>query len=162
MTTIQECDIRLVLGRIRPGAEYGWRGDGDTGHTMEAVDWRDSATQKPTETEVLTEWGLYQAEEAARQVESAQEETDLDAVAQATVQAGLAQIAAAREAIVTGQAAIAADLLILGGTPTNAQVVAILRRALNRENATLNGLDGILNRQSKIIQAVARIRERVR
>ncbi|MCB9457775.1 MAG: hypothetical protein H6671_17470 [Anaerolineaceae bacterium] len=64
MTTIQQCDIRLVLGRIRPGAAYGWRGDGDDfGHTMEAVDWRDQATTKPQESAVIADWDAYQAEE---------------------------------------------------------------------------------------------------
>ena len=64
MTTIQQCDIRLVLGRIRPGAAYGWRGGSDDfGHTMEAVDWRDQATVKPHESVVIADWDAYQAEE---------------------------------------------------------------------------------------------------
>jgi hypothetical protein len=64
MTTIQECDIRLVLGRLRPGAAYGWRGDGgDYGHTMEVVDWRDQAQSKPLEPEVIADWDAYEAEE---------------------------------------------------------------------------------------------------
>ena len=64
MTTIQECDIRLVLSRIRPGAAYGWRGSGgDYGHTMEVVDWRDQATMKPTEGAVIADWQAYQVEE---------------------------------------------------------------------------------------------------
>lgn len=64
MTTIQECDIRLVLGRIRPGAAYGWRGSGgDDGHTMEVVEWRDQATMKPTEGAVIADWDVYKGEE---------------------------------------------------------------------------------------------------
>lgn len=60
---IQDVNIRLVLARLRPGAAYHWKGDGDFGNTMEAVGWRDPSTLKPSEADVLAEWAVFQAEE---------------------------------------------------------------------------------------------------
>lgn len=65
--TIQEVDIQLVLGRLRPGSAYHWKGQGQFGNTLEAIgEWRDPATQPPTEAEILAEWGRYLEEEEAR------------------------------------------------------------------------------------------------
>jgi len=55
---IQDVDIQLVLHRLRPGSAYHWKGAGQFGNTMEAIgEWRDPATQPPTEAEILAEWG---------------------------------------------------------------------------------------------------------
>jgi hypothetical protein len=63
MTTITSVDIRLVLGRIRPGAAYHWRGDGQFGNDLSAIgDWRDPNTTPPTEAEILAEWEVVVAE----------------------------------------------------------------------------------------------------
>lgn len=62
MADLREVDIRLVLGRLRPGCAYHWRG----GSGYEAIGaWRDPATKKPTEAEILAEWARYQDEMAA-------------------------------------------------------------------------------------------------
>lgn len=63
MATIQDVNIRLVLSRLRPGAAYGWLGDGDTGHNLSVVEWRDSGSTLPTEAECIAEWGVYQTEQ---------------------------------------------------------------------------------------------------
>lgn len=105
MTTIRDCDIRLVLGRIRPGAAYGWRGSGgDYGHTMDAVDWRDQAQSKPLEGEVIIGWDIY--------FEEQQEETTL------------------RETILTNaQSAVGKTLDVLTSAERNALIALLLYKA---------------------------------
>lgn len=69
MATLQEVDIRLVLERLRPRAEYHWKGDTDTGYAAlsEAVgDWRDVTSTLPTEAELLAEWEVCLSEQAAQ------------------------------------------------------------------------------------------------
>lgn len=63
MADLREVDMRLMLARLRPGSAYHWRG----GEGYAAIgEWRDPATQKPTEEEILAEWARYQNEQAAR------------------------------------------------------------------------------------------------
>lgn len=65
--TIQEVDLQLVLGRLRPTSAYHWKGQSDFGNTLEAIgEWRDPNTQRPTEAEILTEWEVYIQEQTAR------------------------------------------------------------------------------------------------
>lgn len=65
---LQAVDIRLVLGRLRPGSAYHWRGSGATGNDYSAIgDWLDAATTKPTPAEILAEWGVVQQERADEQ-----------------------------------------------------------------------------------------------
>ncbi|NWG15797.1 MAG: hypothetical protein HXY41_04110 [Chloroflexi bacterium] len=72
MADLRAVDIRLVLGRLRPGCAYHWRG----GEGYAAIgEWRDPATKKPTEAEILAEWVRYQNEMAvARQEQAARRE----------------------------------------------------------------------------------------
>jgi hypothetical protein len=77
---IQEVDIRLVLGRLRPASAYHWSGESDFGNTMEAVaEWRDLTTTPPTEEEVLAEWQRYLQEQAAQQQVEAEQQAALSA-----------------------------------------------------------------------------------
>lgn len=63
-TRIQDVNIRLVLSRLRPGAAFGWQGDGDYGNTLADVIWQDPNSTKPDEATVLAEWADCEAEEA--------------------------------------------------------------------------------------------------
>ncbi len=76
---IQEVDIRLVLGRLRPTSEYHWSGDGDFGHTLDVIgEWRDPKTTVPTEAEVLAEWERYLQEQVAQEQAKAEQSVSLE------------------------------------------------------------------------------------
>lgn len=65
-TIIQDVNIRLVLARLRPGAEYGWRGGrGDFGNTLDAVIWRDPDQKMPSQSQIIAEWEVVVAEDQA-------------------------------------------------------------------------------------------------
>jgi hypothetical protein len=56
-------NIPLILGDIRPGAEYGWRGKSYSGGEVanyDNVDWRDEKQAKPTEQELIDAWPAVQ------------------------------------------------------------------------------------------------------
>jgi hypothetical protein len=87
MTTIQDVDIRLVLGEMTStaGKMYWWKGGGDTGHTLEeAVGLYASvpegevaltADDIPTEGEIIEWWEWYQLDLATTpHVPTAEEE----------------------------------------------------------------------------------------
>lgn len=128
MTTIQEVNIRLVLSRLRPGSGYHWLGATDTGYTLaQAVgEWRDPNTTPPTEAQLIAEWDVYQQEVTAAAAAKAAADTDKDAVKPAQIQAALDQIEA--------------DLTLLGSTPSNAQVLQILGRCLQRQSRIIKAL----------------------
>lgn len=68
--SIQDVDIRLVLYRLRPTSEYHWKGTQDFGNTLEVIgEWRDPNTTKPTQTEILIEWEVYQREQSAQTIQ---------------------------------------------------------------------------------------------
>lgn len=118
MTTIQECDIRLVLGRIRPGAEYGWRGDSGLGNTLDAVDWRDNVQTKPLDAEVIADYDAYLIEE--------QEASTL------------------RQTIITNaQSAVGKSLAALTAAERNALLALLLYKAggVNPRTGTVNALN---------------------
>ncbi len=75
MTTLQDVDIRLMLGRLCPQSAYRWVGQrGDRGYTAldECVtDWNDSPKPIPTEADLIIEWETYQFEEVTRQQQEA-------------------------------------------------------------------------------------------
>lgn len=61
-------DVRELLSRIRPNAEWGWKGGND--RQTNNVTWRDSGQTEPTEAEYLTEQAVVAAERSARQAEN--------------------------------------------------------------------------------------------
>lgn len=127
-TDIKQVDIKLMLGRLRPASEYQWKVSSDLGNTLdEAVgDWRDKNTQPPTEAQLLTEWDAYVIERAAVATVVAAKVTDLSDVRAGQVQAALDQIQA--------------DLTLLGSAPTNAQVLLIVGRCLQRQSRIIKAL----------------------
>lgn len=70
-------DIPFLLGRLRPNAEWGWRGiGGGNAHRQTAnVDWRDSVQIEPTEQEYLDEQLLVNAEEVTQETTRADQLT---------------------------------------------------------------------------------------
>jgi len=61
-------DVRELLGRLRPGSEFGWRG-GPQNDTEQVV-YRDPSTSEPTEAEYLAEQAIVLAENGARRAEN--------------------------------------------------------------------------------------------
>ena len=163
MAIITEVDIRFMLGRLGYDADdFHWAGDGPAGNTMAVVIWRNPQTVKPSEAAVLAEHDAWAAEEAAKAALEIQSDNELDAANLGTVEQALLDIANAKSTIALGQSQIANDLAVMTGSPTNAQVVQVIIRLLNRENAILNGIDATLTRQQRIIKALSRPREKVR
>lgn len=118
MTTIQDCDIRLVLGRIRNGADYGWRGNASLGQTLEAVDWRDLVQTIPTDAEVILDWEAYIVEQQ--------------------------EIATLRQTILTNaQSAVGKSLAALTAAERNALLAILLYKAggVNPQTGTVNALN---------------------
>lgn len=66
-------DVPFLLGRLRPGAEWGWRGG--TPRQTTNVDWRDAVQIEPTEQEYLDEQLLVNAEEVTAEVTRADQLT---------------------------------------------------------------------------------------
>lgn len=73
MPIIQDVDIQFVIGRLRPTSEYHWMGSQTTGNTLDEVlgEWRDPNTLPPTEAEIVAEWEVFLAEQAAIEQELA-------------------------------------------------------------------------------------------
>lgn len=132
MTTIQDVDLKLVLARLRPGSEYQWKGSRDTGYTFtEAVgEWRDPANPPPSEAQCIAEWEVVLVERAAAATQAATITSDLSDVRAAQIQAALDQIQA--------------DLTLLAGAPTNAQVLQIIGRCLQRQSRIIKALRWIV------------------
>jgi hypothetical protein len=127
MTTIQEVDIRLALARLRPASAYRWKVNGDTGFTfVQAVEWRDAAHLPPSEPELIAEWDIVLVERAAAAAAAVAAAADLEDVRAAQIQAALDQIQS--------------DLTLLAGAPTNAQVLQIIGRALQRQSRIIKAL----------------------
>lgn len=83
MADIREVDIRLMLGRLRPGSAYHWRGMGVTGNDYDAIgEWRDAKTTTPTPADILAEWEVYRQEQAARDLARQQREEKLNGLRQ--------------------------------------------------------------------------------
>ena len=83
MADLREVDIRYVLGRLRPGSAYHWRGSGSVGNDYDAVgDWRDPRTTKPSAAALLAEWAVVQQERAAQAVARQQRQQKLDSLRQ--------------------------------------------------------------------------------
>lgn len=83
MADIREVDIRLVLGRLRPGSAYHWRGSGAIGNDYDAIgEWRDPRTPKPALPEILAEWEVYRQEQAAQEQTRQQRQQKLSALRQ--------------------------------------------------------------------------------
>lgn len=79
--TFPDIDIPLALSLVRPGSEYGRKGETDSGYatlTDFLSDWRDGNTTIPTNAELLAVWQAYVDTKA---------QTDADAAVQAAVQA---------------------------------------------------------------------------
>ena len=61
MDTTQPIDIRYIVSRLAPGAEFHWKG-ADFGTYDDIGQWRSPDIPKPTEKEVYAEWDKYQAQ----------------------------------------------------------------------------------------------------
>lgn len=59
-----DADIPLILSRIRPAADWHWRGDGSTWSDPADLDWQDPVQVEPDETEMGADWTAYLAEQA--------------------------------------------------------------------------------------------------
>jgi len=57
-------DIPFILSRIRPNAEWGWKGG--AANDPAQVRWRDAVQVEPTEQEYADEWTVIEGEEAAK------------------------------------------------------------------------------------------------
>lgn len=60
-----EADIPLILSRIRPQAEFGWKGDGSSWSNPADIRWRDEVQVEPTLAELEAEWIIIEAERAS-------------------------------------------------------------------------------------------------
>lgn len=58
-------DIREILGRIRPNAEWGWKGGNPT--DISQLRWRDAIQSKPTQTEIDAEQIVVNTENSVRE-----------------------------------------------------------------------------------------------
>lgn len=58
----EKIDIPLMLWRIKPEAEYHWKGSG-YGTYADIGEWRSPDIPKPTEAEVYAEWDVYLKEQ---------------------------------------------------------------------------------------------------
>ena len=61
-----DADIPLILGRIRPGVSYGWKGNGSTWSNPGDIEWYDQVSPLPTVTELENEWSAIVAEETTK------------------------------------------------------------------------------------------------
>lgn len=121
MADLRSVDIRLVIGRLRPGSAYHWRGNGAIGNDYDAIgEWRDARTSKPTEAEILAEWQVYQQEQATKQAAEQQRKNKLN---QARQDYGGAEI----------------DLAAYGGQSALIQKIVQKILLLEREIADLRG-----------------------
>lgn len=59
-----EADIPLILSRIRPGVDFGWKGDGVLWSDPADLRWLDTVATQPTLIELEDEWALILAERA--------------------------------------------------------------------------------------------------
>ncbi len=62
MALSRAADVRFLLSRLRPNAEWGWEGGAANDFTR--VDWRDGVQIEPTEAEYAAEQVVVDAEEA--------------------------------------------------------------------------------------------------
>lgn len=91
--------------------------------------------------------------------------TDYEAQATATdyaallamAEAGLTQIANDLSDVAAGITAANADKVTLTGAPTQAQVLAVVRRMIDRELVLYADLDHVLSRQDKIIRVLRHV-----
>jgi len=125
MTTIQECDIRLVLGRLRHGSEYLWVGTANIGDDLSAIpEWRDASTTMPSEAEIIAEYDLILSEQTTAN-------TQLDAIkttAQSAVGVALVDLTAAQQ-----KALLAALLFKAGGVDLSDATVKPLNQWVKQE-----------------------------
>ena len=82
-----DADIPLILGRLRPNAEWGWTGDGTTYSDPSHIDWRDPVQTEPSESEMETEWTAILAEEAQKLTVRQQLKAEYDLIDGLTVAA---------------------------------------------------------------------------
>lgn len=75
-------DIPILLGRIRPGASWGWRGAyfGADAANLSNLDWRDTEQEPPTQEELDTAWTVYLQEQADEANRVASEQASVDDV----------------------------------------------------------------------------------
>lgn len=128
--TTTKIDILLMLGRLVPLAEYGWKGNG-YGLYSDIGDWRSPSIQKPTEAAIYAEWDVYLTEKAALDAALAQRLADFQEILGAK----------ADNAIAT----IDNEITVLNGTPTNAQVIAILKANDQRQKAIIKAFQHLLD-----------------
>lgn len=63
MALPEEADVRLILSRIRPAADWGWRGGALNDPAN--LRWRDQVQPEPTLLELEAEWTVIAAERVA-------------------------------------------------------------------------------------------------
>lgn len=118
-------DIPLMLSRLAPTAEYHWRGNG-YGLYSDIGEWRSPDILKPTEAEVYAEWDIYLLERDQHWAQSIQRAADFQAMVNTK---GSAVISAIND-----------ELTLLNGTPTNAQIIAVLKANEQRQRAIIKAL----------------------
>lgn len=119
-------DYPLVLSRLRPTSEYHLKGSGFS--YADIGDWRDPNTSKPSDAECVAEWAVYQAEKTAQEADLAAKQLDFAEMIGEKAETAITQLNTAINAVES-------DIAIIGGSPTNAQVIAVVGRMLAREKA---------------------------
>lgn len=161
MTTIQDVNIVLMLNRLRPSSSYLWARDGsnpnvDLGNTMASIlEWRDGNTSQPTEAEVITEWGVYLAEQAQEATDLQADNTDLAGAAATLLQALINDITTERAAIAARKTALQTALSTLPASLNGTQAANAVTLLANADIDIATALDNIDARQLKFARALA-------
>lgn len=128
--TTTKIDILLMLGRLVPKAEYGWKGNG-YGVYADIGDWRNAALPKPTEAQIYAAWDTYLSEKAQSDAVLAARLADFQEVIGAKADSALT--------------AIDAEITLLNGAPSNAQVIAILKANEQRQRAVIKAFQHLVD-----------------
>lgn len=64
MALPDRADVREIIGRIRPGSPFGWKGGQPNDASL--VRWRDRANPEPTEAEYLAELAVIDREKVKK------------------------------------------------------------------------------------------------
>ena len=98
-------DIREIVGRLRPNAEWGWRGGNP--EDLSQLRWRDSLQSEPTQGEIDAEQLVLEAENAtAEQSKSNREGRGASVVGQEAYNLSPPQTASAIELLLARANAI--------------------------------------------------------
>ncbi len=81
-----EADVRLLIHRLVPGADYRWMSNDGSVGTLRDIDWRDARTE-PTEAAFEAEWTIVLSERATEDATKNSIDTNVNAFAGRTVAA---------------------------------------------------------------------------